>query len=267
MFATDRELPITGGAAKRAYVREIFSAIAPRYDLLNHVLSLNIDRRWRRLAVDRLGWERLPAGTYLDICSGTMDLAAELGNRAGFRGRVIATDFVQQMLIRGRGKSDRSVPCNGDALALPFADAAFDGAMVGFGARNLMDLNAGLVEAARVIKPGARLVILEFSMPSRRWLRTLYSRYLLRILPVIGRFVSKHRDAYTWLPESVLAFPEPEELAIRMRTTGFSDVSFRTMLGGICAIHVGTRASTVNGQRSTGYAFPLAPRLPGSPAP
>ena len=104
MFATDRELPITGGAAKRAYVREIFSAIAPRYDLLNHVLSLNIDRRWRRLAVDRLGWERLPAGTYLDICSGTMDLAAELGNRPGFLGKVIATDFVQEMLTRGTGK-------------------------------------------------------------------------------------------------------------------------------------------------------------------
>jgi demethylmenaquinone methyltransferase/2-methoxy-6-polyprenyl-1,4-benzoquinol methylase len=267
MFATDRELPITGGAAKRAYVREIFSAIAPRYDLLNHVLSLNIDRRWRRLAVDRLGWERAPEGTYLDICSGTMDLAAELGNRPGFRGRVIATDFVQQMLMRGRGKSDRAVPCNGDALALPFADAGFDGATVGFGVRNLMDLNAGLAEAARVLKPGARLVILEFSMPSRRWLRVLYSRYFLRILPVIGRFVSKHRDAYTWLPESVLAFPEPEELAIRMRTTGFHDVSFRTMMGGICAIHVGTRASTVNGQRSTGKANSLAPRLPGSLAP
>jgi demethylmenaquinone methyltransferase/2-methoxy-6-polyprenyl-1,4-benzoquinol methylase len=147
------------------------------------------------------------------------------------------------MLIRGRGKSARAVPCNGDALALPFGDAGFDGATVGFGVRNLMDLNAGLAEAARVLKPGARLVILEFSMPSRRWLRTLYSRYFLRILPVVGRFVSKHRDAYTWLPESVLAFPEPVELAIRMRTTGFSDVSFQTMLGGICAIHVGTRSS------------------------
>lgn len=241
MFATDRELPITGGAAKRAYVREIFSAIAPRYDLLNHVLSLNIDRRWRRLAVDRLGWERLPAGTYLDICSGTMDLAAELGNRPGFLGKVIATDFVQEMLTRGTGKSGRAIPCNGDALALPFPDAGFDGATVGFGVRNLMDLNAGLAEAARVLKPGARLVILEFSMPSRRWLRALYSRYFLRILPVVGRFVSKHRDAYTWLPESVLAFPEPEQLAARMKDAGFSDVTYSQLLGGICAIHVGTK--------------------------
>jgi demethylmenaquinone methyltransferase/2-methoxy-6-polyprenyl-1,4-benzoquinol methylase len=241
MFATDRELPLTGGAAKRAYVRRVFQSIAPRYDLLNHLLSLNLDRRWRRLAVDRLGWERAPEGTYLDLCAGTLDFAAELGNRPGFRGRVIAIDFVQQMLVRGRGKSDRAVPCNGDALALPFTDAQFDGATVGFGVRNLMDLNAGLLEAARVLKPGAWLVILEFSMPSRRWFRGLYSRYFLRVLPAIGRFVSKHRDAYTWLPESVLAFPEPEELAIRMRTTGFTDVSYTTKLGGICAIHVGKR--------------------------
>jgi demethylmenaquinone methyltransferase / 2-methoxy-6-polyprenyl-1,4-benzoquinol methylase len=242
MSATDRELPLTGGAAKRAYVQGIFRSIAPRYDLLNHVLSLNIDRRWRRLAVDRLGWERLPSGTYLDICSGTMDLAAELGNRPGFLGRVIGTDFVQQMLVRGRGKSDRVVPCNGDALMLPFADSRFDGATVGFGVRNLMDLNAGLAEAARVLKPGARLVILEFSMPPARWFRALYSRYLLRILPVIGRFVSKHRDAYTWLPESVLTFPEPSALAGRMESAGFREVAFTRMMGGICAIHVGTRA-------------------------
>jgi len=241
MSATDRELPLTGGAAKRAYVRGVFQTIAPRYDLLNHVLSLNIDRRWRRLAVDRLGWEQAPAGTYLDICSGTMDLAAELGNRPGFRGRVIGTDFVQQMLVRGRGKSGRVVPCNGDALSLPFADSQFDGATVGFGVRNLMDLNAGLTEASRVLKPGARLVILELSMPSRRWIRSLYSRYFLRILPAIGRFVSKHRDAYTWLPESVMSFPEPEELVGRMKVAGFIDVTYQVLIGGICAIHVGTR--------------------------
>jgi demethylmenaquinone methyltransferase/2-methoxy-6-polyprenyl-1,4-benzoquinol methylase len=241
MFATDRELPITGGAAKRAYVRRMFSAIAPRYDLLNHVLSLNFDRRWRRLAVDRLGWERVPEGTYLDLCSGTMDLAAELGNRTNFRGRIMATDFVQAMLLRGREKTARAVPCNADALALPFGDALFDGATVGFGVRNLMDLNAGLVEAARVLKPGARLVILEFSVPPRHPLRALYLFYFQRVLPVIGRFVSKHRDAYSWLPESVLAFPEPEELAIRMRTTGFAEVRYELLLSGICAMHVGTR--------------------------
>jgi demethylmenaquinone methyltransferase/2-methoxy-6-polyprenyl-1,4-benzoquinol methylase len=233
MFATDRELPITGGAEKRAYVRGVFKAIAPRYDLLNHVLSLNIDRRWRRLAVNRLGWETKPTGTYLDLCAGTMDLAAELGNRAGFRGKVIATDFVQQMLARGRGKSARVIPCNGDALTLPFENGRFDGATVGFGVRNLMDLDAGLREAARVLRPGARLVILEFTTPRRKMMRGL--------LPLVGRFVSKHRDAYSWLPESVLAFPTPEGLGIRMSAAGFRDVGWTELMGGICAIHVGTR--------------------------
>jgi demethylmenaquinone methyltransferase / 2-methoxy-6-polyprenyl-1,4-benzoquinol methylase len=241
MFATDRELPITGGAPKRAYVQRMFSRIAPRYDLLNHLLSLNLDRRWRRLAVDRLGWERVPEGMYLDLCAGTLDLAAELGNRRGFRGRVIAADFVQEMLRRGRAKSKRAVPCNADALALPFGPGVFDGAMVGFGVRNLMDLDAGLREAARILKPGARLVILEFTTPRWQPLRGLYLFYFRRILPLIGRFVSKHRDAYSWLPASVLAFPEPEEFVERMRGAGFAGVDYKLLAGGICAIHVGSR--------------------------
>jgi len=242
MFATDRELPITGGAEKRAYVRGVFRAIAPRYDLLNHLLSFNIDRRWRRQAVGALGYERTPAGTFLDLCSGTMDLAAELGNRAGFTGRVVAADFVQEMLVRGRGKSPRAVPCNADALSLPFGAAQFDGATVGFGVRNLMDLDAGLREVARVLKPGARFVILELTTPPRQPMRGIYFAYFRRLLPLVGRFVSKHRDAYDWLPASVLAFPGPGQLAEQMRGIGFRDVSYRLLFGGICAIHVGTLA-------------------------
>jgi demethylmenaquinone methyltransferase/2-methoxy-6-polyprenyl-1,4-benzoquinol methylase len=241
MFATDRELPITGGAPKRAYVQRMFAAIAPRYDLLNHLLSLNLDRRWRRLAVDRLHWEQRPEGSYLDLCAGTLDLAAELGNRSGFHGWVIAADFVQQMLREGRAKSQRAIPCNADALALPFGTAAFDGATVGFGVRNLMDLDAGLREAARILKPGARLVILEFTTPRRQPMRGLYLFYFRRLLPMIGRFVSKHRDAYSWLPASVEAFPGPEELEVRIRDAGFREVTYELLLGGICAIHVGTR--------------------------
>ena len=130
---------------------------------------------------------------------------------------------------------------NGDALALPFADGGFDGATVGFGVRNLMDLDAGLTEAARVLKPGARLVILEFTTPTRQPLRGLYLSYFRRVLPVIGRFVSKHRDAYSWLPESVLTFPEPLALANRMESAGFSGVTYSLLMAGICAIHVGTR--------------------------
>jgi demethylmenaquinone methyltransferase/2-methoxy-6-polyprenyl-1,4-benzoquinol methylase len=241
MFATDRELPLTGGAPKRDYVRRIFAAIAPRYDLLNHLLSLNFDKRWRRRAAALLDWGRKTDGTYLDLCAGTLDLAAEIANQPGFTGRVIGADFVQEMLRRGQGKASRTLPCNADALALPFPDEAFDGATVGFGVRNLMNLDAGLREAARVLKPGARLVILEFSTPARQPLRGAYTLYLTRVLPRIGRFVSKHRDAYSWLPASVQAFPGSAELVTRMEAAGFHDVQVEPLLGGICAIHVGVR--------------------------
>jgi demethylmenaquinone methyltransferase/2-methoxy-6-polyprenyl-1,4-benzoquinol methylase len=239
MFATDRELPITGGPGKRAYVQGMFRSIAPRYDFLNHLLSANLDRRWRRLAVDRLGWEKVPGGTYIDVCAGTMDLAAELGNRSGFAGRVIAADFAQEMLVLGRGKSGRAVPCNADALELPFGDRSFDGATVGFGIRNLVDLDAGLREVARVLKPGARLVILEFTTPGWQPLRGLYLSYFRRVLPLVGRMISKHRDAYSYLPASVLTFPEPRALAAQLQLAGFGDVTYSRLFGGVCAIHEG----------------------------
>src|SRR5216117_427556 len=116
-----------GGQAKRTYVRGMFAAIAPRYDFLNHLLSFNIDRRWRRAAVARLGWEARPDGVYLDLCAGTLDLAATLARARGFRGTVIGADFVVPMLARGRGKAERTRPVGADALTLPFADARFDG--------------------------------------------------------------------------------------------------------------------------------------------
>src|SRR5712692_218141 len=129
-----------GGQAKRTYVRDMFAAIAPRYDFLNHLLSLNIDRRWRRAAVARLGWQARPAGVYLDLCAGTMDLAALLARQPGFTGEVVGADFAIPMLERGRGKAPHAAPVGADALSLPFTDGTFDGAMVGFGARNLADL-------------------------------------------------------------------------------------------------------------------------------
>ena len=224
-----------------AYVRNMFTAIAPRYDFLNHLLSLSVDRSWRRTAVARLGWEAKPDGTYLDVCAGTLDLAAELTRQAGFRGRVIGADFVVPMLAQGRDKSPRTAPVAADALALPFPAAQFDGALVGFGVRNLADLDSGLCEAARVLKPGARLVILEFATPRFAPLRAIYLFYFRRILPAIGRLVSKHREAYTYLPESVLAFPEPEALSQRLEAAGFSRVGFERLTGGICAVHYGTR--------------------------
>lgn len=219
----------------------MFTAIAPRYDFLNHLLSLTIDRTWRRAAVARLGWESRPQGVYLDLCAGTLDLASDLGNRSGFRGQVIAADFVPAMLQRGAGKSARVRPAAADALRLPFDDGVFAGATVGFGVRNLMDLDAGLREAARVLRPGARFVVLEFTVPKWQPLRALYLGYFRHVLPRIGRLVSKHRSAYDWLPASVLAFPDPAALAVRMEGAGFEAVRWSLLWGGIVALHVGVR--------------------------
>jgi demethylmenaquinone methyltransferase/2-methoxy-6-polyprenyl-1,4-benzoquinol methylase len=241
MLASDRELPVSGGPEKRAYVRDIFTAIAPTYDRLNRIISLRFDQRWRRYAVRRLGWERRPDGIYLDLCAGTLDFAATLARQPGFRGRIVGADFVQPMLRLGRGKAARMAPVAADALELPFADASFDGAMVGWGMRNLVDLDAGLAEAARVLRPGSRLAILEMSLPPRPRLRRLYEYYLRRVLPWIGRRISKHTTAYTWLPESTLAFPGPPELARRLAAQGFREVSYELFLGGVCALHLGTR--------------------------
>ena len=239
--ATIHDATPSKGADREVQVRRIFSEIAPRYDLLNHVLSFNIDRRWRRRAVDRLGWERVPDGTYLDACAGTYDLSLELARRPGFRGRVVASDFARPMLVEGKGKLDGApvVPLCADTLRLPFADGTFHGATVGFGVRNLADLDRGLAEFRRVLRPGGRLVILEFTTPPNALVRGGYHLYFHRILPVVGRIVSGHPWAYRYLPESVKEFPGPDGLADRMRAAGFDEARWERVTFGIAAIHVG----------------------------
>ena len=228
---------------QRRYVREMFTAIAPRYDLLNGVLSLGIDRRWRRAAVNALGWEARPDGLYLDACAGTLDLAAELARRRAFSGRVVGADFSARMLRLGAGKARPEVvrPAAADTLELPFPSSRFDGAMVAFGVRNLADLDAGLVELARVLRPGARLVILEFTTPVWAPFRALYLFYFRRVLPLIGRAVSRHPTAYSYLPASVSTFPAPGALRERLARAGFRDCSYSLLTGGIAALHWGTR--------------------------
>jgi demethylmenaquinone methyltransferase/2-methoxy-6-polyprenyl-1,4-benzoquinol methylase len=232
-----------GGAAKRAYVRRIFGEIAPRYDLLNHLLSLNVDHRWRRRALDALAWEREPAGVYVDLCAGTLDVGAALARRAEFAGLVVGADFAEPMLRAGIGKAPRSAvaPVVADALALPLADGTASGAIVAFGVRNLADLDAGLREGCRVLRPGARFVILEFSTPRALLVRTLYQFYFRRLLPVIGRLVSGHPTAYSYLPESVANFPSRAQLARRMERAGFRNVAWRPLTFGIAAVHWGER--------------------------
>lgn len=232
------------GPARRSYVRDMFTAIAPKYDLLNHVLSVNLDRRWRRRAVDLLGFEYAPGGTYLDACAGTLDLAAELARQSGFHGRVVGADFVVPMLALGRGKATRLRPVGADTLRLPFPDETFDGCTVGFGVRNLAEIVPGLAELRRVLKPGARLVVLEFTTPTRWPIRPLYLFYFRRVLPLVGRLVSKHRDAYEYLPRSVLAFPEREAFAAMMQQAGFGGVRWEELTMGVVALYVGEKART-----------------------
>ena len=234
-----------GGAGKREYVQRIFSEIAPRYDFLNHLLSLNVDKGWRRRAIAELGIARAPRGTYLDLCTGTMDVAAQLAKKSGFAGFVIGADFAEPMLKAGKGKLSRENgnPVAADALQLPVRDGKLAGAIVAFGIRNVANLDAALRETLRVLAPGARFVILEFSLPKMPVIKTLYQTYFNYVLPVFGRMISGHRTAYTYLPKSVANFPVEEELAARMRSAGFAKVRWTSLTFGVAAIHVGERAA------------------------
>jgi len=233
-----------GGAEKRAYVQRIFSQIAGRYDLLNHLLSFNIDRRWRRRAIAALGWERDARGTYVDLCAGTLDVSAQLAGTPGFRGRIVGADFAEPMLRAGSGKAPISVvaPVVADALQLPLSDDTAAGAIVAFGIRNVVDLDAAFREVIRVLSPGSRFVILEFTTPRASLVRALYHLYFHRVLPRVGGWISGHGTAYAYLPRSVANFPMEAALAARIRHAGFVGVRWETLTFGIAAIHVGTKA-------------------------
>lgn len=233
----------SGGAGKSQYVQQIFSEIAPRYDLLNHLLSLNIDKAWRRKAIGELGISRRPAGPYLDLCAGTLDVGAILARTPGFAGSVVAADFAEPMLRAGLGKIGEIpvAPVAADALALPLATGSMAGAIVAFGIRNVADLDAGLREVYRVLKPGGRFVILEFSTPRSPLINTGYQFYFNHVLPAIGGLISGHRTAYQYLPRSVANFPVLEELSRRLAAAGFVRVAYRSLTLGIAAIHTGER--------------------------
>jgi demethylmenaquinone methyltransferase/2-methoxy-6-polyprenyl-1,4-benzoquinol methylase len=221
----------------------MFSAIAPRYDLLNRLLSFNLDRGWRRRAVELLDWERCPDGAYLDACAGTLDLALALARCRGFTGRVIAVDFAMPMLRRGRRKARHGCirPAAADTLQLPFPDRSFDGATIGWGLRNLADLDQGLAELARVLRPGSRLVILDSTAAPRHPVGPLYRFYFQRVVPLAGRWLSGHATAYSYLPASVEQFPSPESLEGRLAQAGFTDTAFRLLTAGAVAVHWGRR--------------------------
>ncbi|MEO7360673.1 MAG: ubiquinone/menaquinone biosynthesis methyltransferase [Gemmatimonadaceae bacterium] len=242
------------GQDKRRYVQGMFSDIAPRYDLLNHLLSMNIDKAWRRKALRKLNWTAKPKGTFLDVCAGTLDVGATLSKLKGFSGFIVGADFAFPMLKHGAGKAALHVlsPVTADAMVLPLRDASMDGAIVAFGIRNVADLDTCLREVFRVLRPGARFVILEFSTPSSFFVRSFYHAYFHYLLPLVGKLISGHGSAYTYLPLSVSKFPTLQVLADRMKQSGFVDVTYQTLTLGIAAIHVGT----VPARTSTAPAAP-----------
>ena len=226
-------------------VRDMFSGIARRYDLLNHVLSVNIDKRWRRLVREKLqAVLDEPDAVVLDVACGTGDLSLELQRHA--KSKVIGSDFCRPMLeIASRKTAEQSfaIPyVEGDAMNLPFADASFDALTIAFGLRNLSNFKAGLEELHRVLKKGGRIAILEFSAPVIPGFRQLFRLYFTQILPRIGGVVSGSRGAYEYLPDSVSKFPDQKRLAELMDSTGFSSVAYRNLTGGIAAIHSGTKS-------------------------
>jgi len=219
----------------------MFGRIAPRYDLLNHVLSMNIDRHWRAATVRRLAAILAnPEARVLDIACGTGDLMLALAARG--QARVFGSDFCHPMLIEAGAKAGRGAKLfEADALELPIADGSIDLATIAFGFRNLASYDQGLRELQRILKPGGVLAILEFSTPPNPLLARLYGFYSRSILPVVGGWISGSREAYTYLPESVRKFPNAEELADQMRAAGFANVRFHRMTAGIVALHLGDR--------------------------
>jgi len=234
-------MPRTESEAKHsAAVREMFSRIAGRYDLLNHLLSANIDKRWRRNVraelQEVLGDEN---AIVLDVACGTGDLAIEL--RRDARALILGVDFCRPMLEIARQK-DPEVPLfEGDAMQLSFADGSLDAVTIAFGLRNLPNVSEGISELFRVLKTGGKLVVLEFSSPVVPGFRQFFHLYFSRILPRVGGIISGSRTAYEYLPESVQRFPDQNALLALMQQAGFASVSYRNLTGGIAAIHIGVK--------------------------
>lgn len=230
---------------KEIYVRKIFSSIAKRYDFLNTLLSLRRDRAWRRFTVQVSGVTQ--GSKVLDVCTGTGELALAYADVTD-NTAVIGTDFVYEMLAVGKdkviqqGRANAFIPIEADTLELPFADNTFDIVSVGFGIRNVADLELGIREMYRVATPNGRVAILEFTQPTTPLFRHMYYFYFRVLLPSIGNLISRNRDnAYGYLPNSVMQFPNCEQLKAIMETCGLTDVRFYRKTLGIVAIHIGTK--------------------------
>jgi demethylmenaquinone methyltransferase / 2-methoxy-6-polyprenyl-1,4-benzoquinol methylase len=233
---------VTGEEAASRWVRGMFGRVAARYDLLNHLLSFNLDKRWRARTVERVANVLArPGAKAVDLCCGTGDVLLSLAARNG-TAAVYGSDFCHPMLIEAQRKiaSRRLRPTlfEADALALPLASSSLDLVTMAFGFRNLANYGGGLTELARVLKPGGVLAILEFSQPTNRPFAALYGFFSARVLPWIGGMISGSRDAYSYLPESIRKFPGAEDLARQMQAAGFASVDFERLTFGAVALHI-----------------------------
>jgi demethylmenaquinone methyltransferase/2-methoxy-6-polyprenyl-1,4-benzoquinol methylase len=239
---SDKESAPTTEHARR--VREMFATIAARYDLLNHLLSGNVDKRWRRSVAKTLfATLSRSEARILDVACGTGDLSLTLFQSG--KAQIVGLDFCRPMLDIAQSKVARSgfkLPfIEGDALGLPFRDSSFEAATIAFGLRNLTSVEAGFKELLRVLKPGGRVVVLEFSKPGAPLLRSLFKFYFTKLLPLFGGLISGSKSAYQYLPDSVARFPNQSELASIMKQVGFEEISFQNLTGGIAALHLGAR--------------------------
>ncbi len=230
--------------AKKEGIRKLFDNIAPDYDRLNHILSLNIDKGWRRKAVREITDVPEPLNI-LDVACGTGDFTIEIARRAAEGSRITGIDLSEGMMKIGREKIREAgvmaEMVQGDCEALPYDENTFDRISVGFGVRNFEHLDTGLKEMCRTLKPGGKLVVLELSVPSDSFVRWCYKLYFLKILPIVGGWISGDRGAYEYLPASVLRFPAPEKFMEMMRQSGFNGLTHKSFTLGICRMYVGMK--------------------------
>jgi demethylmenaquinone methyltransferase / 2-methoxy-6-polyprenyl-1,4-benzoquinol methylase len=234
-----------GGKDKATYVKDTFNSIAGHYDLMNSLMSLGMDKRWRRFAVQRVGAK--PGMQMLDVCCGTGQLSMELGTVVGEAGNVTGLDFSQNMLdVAKRSLIQSSNPCHiqfiqGDAMALPFSDNSFDGVTVGWGLRNLPDLRQGIREMARVVKPGGKVVSLDMAKPSLPVFKQAYWVYFEKLVPLMGKIWAKKASAYQYLHDSTREFPSQQKLVSIFAECGLSETRYDNLAGGVVAVVTGTK--------------------------
>jgi demethylmenaquinone methyltransferase/2-methoxy-6-polyprenyl-1,4-benzoquinol methylase len=232
---------VTGEHDTARWVRDMFDKVSGRYDLLNHLLSFNLDKRWRARTVERVTPVLLRKdASVLDLCCGTGDVLLALESKR--KAAVLGSDFSHPMLVEAQRKVDASGAVSplfeADALSLPLRDASLDLVTIAFGFRNFVNYRKGLAELLRILKPGGLAAILEFSQPTNRAFEALYGFFSARILPWVGGFISGSRDAYSYLPESIQKFPDAETLAAEVRAAGFDRVEFERFTGGAVALHL-----------------------------